>query len=265
MFWDIAIVFGIGLSQLLVTIYAVWVSVTEHKLKTAFVLAVIGAMGIALTVYGAIRSGTAQAALQAQLNKIQQNTEKPPSVTVNPQINIPPAPAPPPQHTHLSMLDPQPVGGAMPYWPLSPQNPFEVNIGFMNAGEFAADDVIHGEILSLIDIGKIRKPSQVASVYRGIMDTKQLLGELHKLRGHGLTVLPHTGQYNYVTVQMGALKQTDIDQVIARQTAICASTRIEWKDKSGCYFSDSFYCLWAESGSPGYNWHHEVDQEIKCH
>jgi hypothetical protein len=162
------------------------------------------------------------------------------------------------------MLDPRPVGGGTPYWPLSSQNPFEINIGYMNAGEFAADDVIHGEVLAVVETGKLQV-SQVANVYHGIMDTKQALGELHKLRGHGQTVLPHTGQYNYVTVEMGAPKQTDIDQVLARQTDICVSTRIEWKDKSGCYFSDSFYCLEAETGSPGYNWHHEIDRETKCH
>ena len=50
--WDIAIVAGIALSQLFVTIYAVWVSVTESKIKTAGVIALVGTVGIALTVLG---------------------------------------------------------------------------------------------------------------------------------------------------------------------------------------------------------------------
>jgi hypothetical protein len=70
MFWDIAIVFGIGLSQLFVTIYAVWVSVTENKLKTAAIIAVVGALGIVLTVYAAIRSGVSQQRLEADIAEL---------------------------------------------------------------------------------------------------------------------------------------------------------------------------------------------------
>jgi len=70
MLWDIAIVFGIGLSQLFLTIYAVWVSVTEDKLKIAFIMAVVGALGLALTVYGAIRSVGAQQKLEADIAEL---------------------------------------------------------------------------------------------------------------------------------------------------------------------------------------------------
>jgi hypothetical protein len=92
MFWDIAIVFGIGLSQLFVTIYAVWVSVTENKLKTAAIIAAVGALGIVLTVYGAIRSGGTQQRLEADIAELKKGQQ-----TANAGIqhieNIPP-PAP---------------------------------------------------------------------------------------------------------------------------------------------------------------------------
>jgi hypothetical protein len=102
MFWDIAIVAGISATQLIVTIYAVWVSVTEHKLKIAGVIGLIGGIGIAITVWGAVRSISASTdlttkiaqvkELQTQLDNkvtiIEQNTSKPPV------INFPAAPIP---------------------------------------------------------------------------------------------------------------------------------------------------------------------------
>jgi hypothetical protein len=262
-YWDVAI----AVVGFLIQCGLAWLglTLTHWKHKAAFFLLVL--VGAVFTGFAVKRGIDSASQVQAQLNTIQRNTERPqqpPVVTVNPQINMPPAPVPPPEHTHLTMLQPQPVGG-IPYWPLSPQKPFEVNVGYTNAGEFEADDVIHGEGLTVVETEKLRHPSQVATVYHELMDAKQALRRLHELRGHGLILLPHTGDVGYMTVAWGAPKQADIDQFLARQTVICVPTRIEWKDKSGCYFSDSLYCLVAESGSPGYNWHHEMDQETKCH
>ncbi len=89
MLWDILIAAGIGFTQLVLTWYGVHVSVTENRIRNAFIIGIVGAAGIGLTIYGAIRSGTAQQALQTQLDRIQRNTERPqpaPVVNVNPPI-----------------------------------------------------------------------------------------------------------------------------------------------------------------------------------
>jgi hypothetical protein len=86
MFWDILIVSGIGLTQLVITVYGVYVSVVDNRIRNAVIIGIVGAVGMGLTVWGGIRSSKAQQALQAQLDQIQQNTEKPqpaPIVTVD--------------------------------------------------------------------------------------------------------------------------------------------------------------------------------------
>jgi hypothetical protein len=74
--WDILIVIGAGLSQLVVTWYGVHVSVKENRVRNAVVIALIGIAGIALTVWATIRSMSAQEHLQTQLDQIQHNTER---------------------------------------------------------------------------------------------------------------------------------------------------------------------------------------------
>jgi hypothetical protein len=97
---DILIVAGIAFTQLFVTVYAVWVSVTDKRITAAFIIGVVGALGVVLTVWGAVRAGVTQQKLEADINELktgQQTTNAgiqhiestPRSVTVNPQINIP--------------------------------------------------------------------------------------------------------------------------------------------------------------------------------
>lgn len=91
---DILIVIGIGLTQVVLTYYGVHVSVKENRTRNALFIGIVGTVGIALTVWGAIRSGDAQTKLQSELDAIKTNTEKPqpaPIVNVNPAaINFPP-------------------------------------------------------------------------------------------------------------------------------------------------------------------------------
>jgi hypothetical protein len=82
---DVLIVSGIAFTQLVITWYGVHVSTGKHRIRNAFVIGIIGAVGIGLTVWGAVRSAQAQSALEAQLNQIQKNTETPPKVEVNVQ------------------------------------------------------------------------------------------------------------------------------------------------------------------------------------
>jgi hypothetical protein len=86
MLWDILFAVGIGLTQLVLTWYGVHVSVRENRIRNAIIIALVGFVGIGLTVGGTIRNSINQDRLQAQLNKIQRNTEQPPTV----QVNVPP-------------------------------------------------------------------------------------------------------------------------------------------------------------------------------
>jgi ABC-type phosphate/phosphonate transport system permease subunit len=86
MLWDILFAAGIGLTQLVLTWYGVHVSVRENRIRNAIIIALVGFVGIGLTVGGTIRNSINQDRLQAQLNKIQRNTEQPPTV----QVNVPP-------------------------------------------------------------------------------------------------------------------------------------------------------------------------------
>ena len=104
MFWDILIAAGIGAVQLVITWYAVHISVKENRVRNAFIIGVVGFIGIALTIYGAIRSGTTQIKLESDIAELKngqkttnagiQHIEQtpPPSPVIN--VNPPPAPAP---------------------------------------------------------------------------------------------------------------------------------------------------------------------------
>ena len=150
MLWDILIVGGIGFTQIVITVYGVYVSVVENRMRTAIIIGIVGAIGMALTVWGAIRSGKAQQSLQAQLNTIQQNTERPqpaPVVNVTPQVNIPSAEPP---SANVSMFSIWSI-----YQPGEPvfkaNTPAKINLSFKNTGGATADRFRSGGRSYLID------------------------------------------------------------------------------------------------------------------
>lgn len=100
---DVMITAGIAVAQLITTIYGVLVSIAEKHLRVAAVLGLVGGIGVALTVWAAIRNDRAQTGLQTQLNQIQKNTEKPqPAPIVN--VNPPPVYFPP-QEAFMTLID----------------------------------------------------------------------------------------------------------------------------------------------------------------
>ena len=84
---DILIAIGTGVIQVIVTWYAVHISMKEHRKRNALVIGVLGFVGIGLTVFATIRSGLSQQQLKAEIDRIERNTEQPPKV----QVNVPPA------------------------------------------------------------------------------------------------------------------------------------------------------------------------------
>jgi hypothetical protein len=81
---DILIAAAIFFAQLVTAWYGIHVSVKENRLRNAFIIGFVGAIGLAFTVWGVIRSAQTQADLKTQLNTIQHNTETPPQITVTP-------------------------------------------------------------------------------------------------------------------------------------------------------------------------------------
>ncbi len=158
MFWDIVIVGGIAFTQLVITIYAVVVSVADKKMRSAFIIGLVGAVGIALTVYGAIRSGHTQEALQAQIDKIEKHTEQPPPI---PQVtvNVPPSVQTPPQLLSYPRMEgnSESVNGQR-VQPNTLQfadftnaaGRHEVAIYFVNPGPGPAKDVLYGAVPLLV-------------------------------------------------------------------------------------------------------------------
>src|SRR5580692_118946 len=128
MSWDIAIIAGVAIAQLILTWYGVHVSVEKKRVRNAIVIGVVGGLGIALTIWGGIRNDKAQQSLQNQLDTIQRNTEKP---QPTPVVNVLPPLAT--EHTHGDWIGPQPVKNN-PLLPLYEGERPYVNFGFRNVG-----------------------------------------------------------------------------------------------------------------------------------
>lgn len=90
MWVDIVIASGIAFTQLALAWYGVHVSVMEHRIRNAEIIGLVGALGVGLTIWGAIRTGLTQQNLETTLARIQRNTEAPPKVEVNIPPSIPP-------------------------------------------------------------------------------------------------------------------------------------------------------------------------------
>lgn len=146
MLWDILVSLGIFVTQLVLTWYGIHVSVTEHRIRNAFIIGFVGCVGLLLTIFGTIRSSTAQQTLQSQIDKIEKHTETPPQITVNPTpvtFNAPPAQ---PSRANVSLhhlesaihLTQNGVVTERTTW-LQPGQDIEANVYFTNQGPETAD------------------------------------------------------------------------------------------------------------------------------
>jgi len=247
MWSDITIVAAIALCQLFVTVYAVWVSVTDHKLKIAFIIGVVGAIGVVLTVYAAIRAGSTQKSLQAQLDRIQHNTEQPqppPVVNFNPQITVPPTPSPK-QHTHVE-YEPQVVtaGHGFPdlTMHLQPQLAPTVVFAFRNSGDFTVQRPSDAGLVLLV-------PNERAnSVFKDHQKQLRFYGPGGSLTAHSVTGGYHTGQGVPLTAD-------DVVKIKAGILALCGIGAIRWSDSTGKYETRFAQCLQSEPDHTGLNWH----------
>jgi hypothetical protein len=178
MFWDILIAAGVSVTQLAITAYGVIVSVQEKRLKIAAVIGIVGGIGIGLTIWGAIRSGTTQQKLEADIVELKtgQQTanagikhieQTPPAAPV---INVnTPNPPPPPSLSYLrrdSVLSQ--VNGIVAH-PLTPDfarftntaGNHENDFYFVNPGPGPAKDVLYGASAFLIPGGNTKATEEL--------------------------------------------------------------------------------------------------------
>jgi len=84
---DIWIVTGAAITQLVITIYGIYESVIENRKRRAFIIGLIGAVGIVLTVWGAFRNDSVQTAVKRRRDGLQKSVDKPQPAPV---ANVPP-------------------------------------------------------------------------------------------------------------------------------------------------------------------------------
>jgi hypothetical protein len=252
---DIWIVVGIGFTQVAITWYGVHVSVAEGRLRNAIIIGLIGGAGIGLTVWGAVRSGATQAALRAQLDKIQQNTEKPqlpPQVT----INTPPLPQPD-RHTHVSFVPPAAMGIVQQIitLPFKKGEKIGLNVGFSNGGEYPVlDSQLRGLIFLTSEIPGHGKTGNWQQVKRKIPP--------HIIVGQVL--LPHVSPVTYFSFFHADLTEEQASDLNSGTDQLCVAGFVTWKDETGRYETDLLECGYIQVGGV-FNWHAQpvTDQEHK--
>lgn len=148
MFWDILIAVGVGITQLVTTIYGVWVSVAEHQIRNAIVIAAVGLVGIGLTIVGTVRSTTSLAA-------IERNTQPHARVVIEPKQN----------------------NEALAH-PIVAQHPILLNFMFMNLGNQAGK---HDRLFAraFVQDGNPELPDTIERVWREFADWMRATDSKH--------------------------------------------------------------------------------------
>jgi hypothetical protein len=181
--WDVLIAAGVAVVQLVITWYAVDVSLREKRVKNAAIIGLIGALGIGLTIWGAVRNGIAQGELNDKLSKIQHNTETPPQVTVN----VPSA-APPNVFVTGERLQGALGISKVEFPPSLSAKPFQVNVHLANVGQAPIDNVFFWETAIFRPIGQIESIADSnradRSVYKELLKSGKEGVEDAKRNGH---------------------------------------------------------------------------------
>jgi|SRR6267378_636719 len=225
MLWDILFAVGIGLSQLVLTWYGVHVSVQENRIRNAVIIGLVGLIGIGLTVGGTIRNSVVQDKLQAQQNKIQQNTEKQPTINIQPQVTMPTAPA----HTHVDFPPASPLPSA--WMPFREGEEPAINIAYKNIGDFYVEGSNLAVIVVLVPSQDI-VPGAFRRFRNSIKDYKP-----------GGVLVPHVGSYNYNTFLGPKLINDDVYDLNHSKKGLCAFGIVRWHDDSGRYETHCFQCF----------------------
>jgi hypothetical protein len=160
----------------------------------------VGALMMALISIQTVVNEHAQQKLQGQLDKIQHNTETPPTVTVNPQINLPP-PLAPKEHTRVQFMELQ-TTTELPLLPYRKDEKPAIAIGYLNVGEFPVADsklAAKAVVAPLDDYAKIFKKYRPSLNFPGSLSAG--------------TFNPHIGRALYHTFFGPSLTEEDVSKL----------------------------------------------------
>jgi hypothetical protein len=243
MLWDILIAAGVAFTQLVITIYGVTLSVQEKRLKIAFIIGLVGVLGIGLTVWGAIRNGISQQKLEADLTELkkgQQTTNSgieeiktnPPVVNVSPPVvNV----LPPTQAVHANVVlvafqsshnVPKTVNGVtISVHPLLVVGkPVMENFQFTNTGTATADKL--GGYSRIYISGDSEE--NLTKKFKREFDTKKTSGGT--LQAGGIEGFWFTAQSE------SAVTENDINQILDEKQHLYAFFAITYRDPNGTHY-----------------------------
>lgn len=244
MLWDILIAIGIGLSQLAITWYAVDISVKENRIRNAAIIGFVGLIGIGLTVFGTIRNGLSQKALEGKLEKIQRNTEAPPQVTVNVPPSAPPQVIvnPPPNASHhvaAGFVQFARMPEFLNNGQIAEGVPITTNIFLMNKGSEPIDNFVRNFAIALVSI-KGKDADQVDREVHSAL-SKSAKKEAIKAKGISLNV----GDVAWNTLSTPPLTKEQVDDMMHGTLRFYVYGWSRWKDE----LHDFDECVWLQAPS----------------
>jgi len=221
------------------TIHPVGESAREKKnWKIGFV--VCGLISVALIGLQAYRNNVSQSALDAQLRRIEKNTQTQPSV----QVNIPPAP--PPQ---VILKNENPFRGSLnltkvDFPPSLDTNPFAVNLHLTNVGQAPIADAYFWEKIIFQAVGNINSQdeSNVADkkAYDGFLKEGKTAIWTSKKAAHAPTYFA-VGEDHWGTVFLHP-KTEEITGVMHGTTRLYFFAYADWDGGKSHYAS----CRWLQ-------------------
>lgn len=246
MFWDIVIAAGVGFTQLVLTWYGVHVSMKESRMRNAIIIGIIGAIGIGLIVYGAIRNNANQQGLQTQLDRIQHNTEQPPKVEVNiptPTVNVSVLGE---EGGFMQLIGTSLIGvGETSMYKdellLTPNKPIMANVTFENRGKQRVfNNFTFGEIAIVMNVNE--KADKVAreAFMRNVRSSRANIAA-KGLRGTEVGV----GMSVWKTIQSVPLSKEHIDGILRGTSRMYIQTLSAWTNADNKH-SESISCVWIQ-------------------
>jgi hypothetical protein len=227
MFWDILVASGIGITQLVLTWYGVYVSVAEHRIRNAIFIGVVGFVGVGLTIVGVVRNSIEQGELRTELGEIKKNTRLHGSIKIEPKAN----------------------SEALPL-PLSDTRPLRLNFMYLNIGnQEAKNDKLFAQ--SFLEYGNPGVPATVENVWAKFSQYIRNTDNKH-LPGGGMSFgIPFfsTNEPPFTTLTGDQIK--DIGESKAH---IFLAVSMPFEDDRGKHVQEA--CFWIQQpATPASPWH----------
>jgi hypothetical protein len=162
-------------------------------------------------------------------------------------------------HSHMDLMV---TGGlnANPYWPLHVNQNIEMNVGYANVGESLVSVYSTGAQISWLDID-IKNPRKWSADIRKWVDSIATQDTVSPQ-----DVIPHSGIASYATIPGPTVTLDDIAKFNTVTKGLCSAYKVQWKDETGCYETQTALCVLAQDTPPGFNWHEGEKEEhrVSC-